>query len=116
MAKTVTFGVKDGSITGAMRQLLKQLLEKKVVDAVLVPLELPSGESVVQSLVTRAEVLDADAFSVFEEKGIFNKETATSFYENILKRGGTEHPMILYNRFRGQEPTIEALLKRSGVK
>ncbi len=59
MAKTVTFGVKDGSITGAMRQLLKQLLEKKVVDAVLVPLELPSGESVVQSLVTRAEALDA---------------------------------------------------------
>lgn len=63
-----------------------------------------------------AEVLDADAFSVFAEKGIFNKETATSFYENILKRGGTEHPMILYKRFRGQEPTIEALLKRSGVK
>lgn len=59
MAKTVTFGVKDGSITGAMRQLLRQLLEKKVVDAVLVPLELPSGESVVQSLVTRAESLDA---------------------------------------------------------
>lgn len=59
MAKTVTFGVKDGSITGAMRLLLRQLLEKKVVDAVLVPLELPSGESVVQSLVTRAEALDA---------------------------------------------------------
>lgn len=62
-----------------------------------------------------AEVLDADAFSVFAEKGIFNKETATSFYENILKRGGTEHPMVLYKRFRGQEPTIDALLKRSGV-
>lgn len=62
-----------------------------------------------------AEVLDADAFSVFAEKGIFNMEIATSFYENILKRGGTEHPMVLYKRFRGQEPTIDALLKRSGV-
>ena len=59
MAKMVGFSVKDGSVTGAMRQLLKQLLEKKLVDAVLVPLELPSRENVVQSLVTRAEVLDA---------------------------------------------------------
>ncbi|MDD2286474.1 MAG: M3 family metallopeptidase [Paludibacter sp.] len=63
-----------------------------------------------------AEVLDADAFSVFTEKGIFDQPTATSFFENILKRGGTEHPMVLYKRFRGQEPTIEALLKRSGVE
>jgi formate dehydrogenase subunit beta len=59
MAKTVSFSVNDGSITGAMRQLLKQLLEKKLVDAVLVPLELPSRENVVQSLVTQPEVLDA---------------------------------------------------------
>ena len=59
MAKTVSFSVKDGSITSAMRQLLKQLLEKKLVDAVLVPLELPSRENVVQSLVTQPEVLDA---------------------------------------------------------
>ncbi len=59
MAKTVGFSVEGGSVTGAMRQLLKQLLEKKLVDAVLVPLELPSRESVVQSLVTQAEVLDA---------------------------------------------------------
>ena len=63
-----------------------------------------------------AEVLDADAFSVFKEKGIFNQEVAASFAENILKRGGTEHPMILYKRFRGQEPTIDALLKRNGIK
>jgi len=62
-----------------------------------------------------AEVLDADAFSVFTEKGIFDRKTAESFAENILKRGGTEHPMVLYKRFRGQEPTIEALLKRNGV-
>lgn len=59
MAKTVSFSVKDGSVTGAMRQFLKQLLEKKLVDAVLVPLEIPSRENVVQSLVTRPEVLDA---------------------------------------------------------
>lgn len=63
-----------------------------------------------------AEVLDADAFSVFQEKGIFNKEVAKSFRENVLRNGGTEDPMILYKRFRGQEPTIDALLKRTGVK
>ena len=63
-----------------------------------------------------AEVLDADAFSVFKEKGIFNPETARSFRENILSKGGTEHPMTLYKRFRGQEPTIDALLKRNGIK
>ncbi|UXP34157.1 M3 family metallopeptidase [Reichenbachiella agarivorans] len=63
-----------------------------------------------------AEVLDADAFSVFKEKGIFNKEVATSFKENILSRGGSEHPMELYKRFRGHEPTVDALLERSGLR
>ncbi len=63
-----------------------------------------------------AEVLDADAFSVFKKNGIFNKETARSFRENILSRGGTEHPMELYKRFKGGEPTIEALLERNGIK
>lgn len=63
-----------------------------------------------------AEVLDADAFSVFQEKGIFNQEVARSFRENILSKGGTEHPMTLYKRFRGQEPTIDALLKRNGIQ
>lgn len=62
-----------------------------------------------------AEVLDADAFSVFKEKGLFNKVVAASFRENILEKGGTEHPMILYKRFRGQEPTVDALLERSGL-
>ncbi|WGK95641.1 MULTISPECIES: M3 family metallopeptidase [Flavobacterium] len=62
-----------------------------------------------------AEVLDADAFAYFQEKGIFNKEVATKFKENILSKGGTEHPMILYKRFRGQEPKPEALLKRAGL-
>lgn len=63
-----------------------------------------------------AEVLDADAFSVFKSTGIFNKETARSFRENILSKGGTEDPAILYKRFRGQEPTIDALLIRNGIK
>ena len=63
-----------------------------------------------------AEVLDADAFSVFKEKGLFNKEVAASFRKNILEKGGTEHPMVLYKRFRGHEPTVDALLERSGLK
>ncbi|MEP2026670.1 M3 family metallopeptidase, partial [Reichenbachiella sp.] len=62
------------------------------------------------------EVLDADAFSVFKEKGIFDTETAKSFRDNILSKGGSEHPMELYKRFRGQEPSVEALLERSGLK
>lgn len=62
-----------------------------------------------------AEVLDADAFAYFQEKGIFNKEIATKFKENILSKGGTEHPMILYKKFRGQEPKPDALLKRAGL-
>ena len=62
-----------------------------------------------------AEVLDADAFSMFKEKGIFDRETARSFRTNILERGGTEKPDVLYRRFRGQDPTIEALLKRDGI-
>ena len=63
-----------------------------------------------------AEVLDADAFSVFKQHGIFDHATADSFRQHILSKGGTEHPMTLYKRFRGQEPTIDALLKRNGIK
>ncbi|MBQ6964494.1 MAG: M3 family metallopeptidase [Bacteroidaceae bacterium] len=62
-----------------------------------------------------AEVLDADAFSLFKERGIFDTATAQSFRDNILSRGGTEHPMTLYKRFRGQAPTIGALLHRNGI-
>jgi Zn-dependent oligopeptidase len=62
-----------------------------------------------------AEVLDADAFAYFQEKGIFNKEVATKFKDNVLSKGGTELPMELYKRFRGQEPKPEALLKRAGL-
>jgi Zn-dependent oligopeptidase len=62
-----------------------------------------------------AEVLDADAFAYFQEKGIFDKETATKFKDNVLSQGGTELPMELYKKFRGQEPNAEALLKRAGL-
>ncbi len=63
-----------------------------------------------------AEVLDADAFSLFKEKGIFDRDTADSFRKNILEKGGSEHPMELYVRFRGRKPSVEALLERSGLK
>lgn len=63
-----------------------------------------------------AEVLDADAFDAFKSAGIFNKEIANSFRENILEKGGSDHPMNLYLEFRGKEPSIEPLLKRSGLK
>ncbi|NMH23854.1 M3 family metallopeptidase [Flavobacterium solisilvae] len=62
-----------------------------------------------------AEVLDADAFAYFQEQGIFNKEVATKFKDNVLSKGGTELPMELYKRFRGQEPKADALLKRAGL-
>lgn len=63
-----------------------------------------------------AEVLDADAFSIFKKEGIFNQTTAQRFRDCILSKGGTEHPMTLYKRFRGSEPTIDALLKRDGIR
>ena len=63
-----------------------------------------------------AEVLDADAFSVFKKNGIFDQQTAQRFRDEVLSKGGTEHPMTLYKRFRGQEPTIDALLERNGIK
>ncbi len=62
-----------------------------------------------------AEVLDADAFDYFKQEGIFNKTIATKFKDHILSKGGTENPMVLYKRFRGQEPKPEALLKRAGL-
>lgn len=62
-----------------------------------------------------AEVLDADAFAKFLENGIFDSKTANEFRQNVLMKGGTEHPAILYKRFRGQDPSIEALLRRDGI-
>ena len=63
-----------------------------------------------------AEVLDADVFSVFQKEGIFNKDTARRFRRNILSKGGTQHPMDLYIKFKGEKPTVDALLKRNGIK
>ena len=63
-----------------------------------------------------AEVLEADAFSVFKRHGIFDQQTAQRFRDCILSKGGTENPMVLYKRFKGGEPTIDALLKRNGIK
>ena len=63
-----------------------------------------------------AEVLDADAFAVFKREGIFNPQTAQRFRDCILSKGGTENPMTLYKNFRGGEPTIDALLKRNGIR
>jgi peptidyl-dipeptidase Dcp len=60
-------------------------------------------------------VLDADAFELFKEKGIFNSEVAGKFKDNILSKGGSEHPMILYKKFRGREPDPKALLRRAGL-
>ncbi len=61
-----------------------------------------------------AEVLDADAFSLFRERGIFDRETAMSFRRNILERGGSSEPDELFSSFRGREPSIDALIERSG--
>ena len=63
-----------------------------------------------------AEVLDADAFAAFQEKGLFDRETATSFRKNILERGGTADAIDLWKAFRGREPDVEPLLKRRGLK
>ena len=62
-----------------------------------------------------AEVLDADAFELFSKKGIFDSDIAKSFFDNILSKGGTEHPMVLYKKFRGKKPDSSALLRRSGL-
>ena len=63
-----------------------------------------------------SEMLDADAFALFEENGIFSEEVAASFRENVLAKGGSEHPKELYRRFRGKDATIDALMKRDGIK
>jgi peptidyl-dipeptidase Dcp len=62
-----------------------------------------------------AEVIECDAFSKFQEDGIFNRETARSWVDNVLSRGGTEAPMTLYKRFRGREPHIDAMMRRDGI-
>ena len=63
-----------------------------------------------------AEVLSADAFSKFEEDGIFNRDTGKAFLENILEMGGSKEPMELFVAFRGREPQVDALLRHSGIR
>ena len=63
-----------------------------------------------------AEVLDADAFSLFKKHGTISPQVAQRFRDCVLSKGGTENPMVLYKRFRGGEPTIDALLKRNGIR
>ena len=63
-----------------------------------------------------AEVLDADAFAAFQEEGIFNKETAARFRREILERGNTAHPSLLYKNFRHRNPSIKAMLQRDGIR
>jgi peptidyl-dipeptidase Dcp len=63
-----------------------------------------------------AEMLDADAFSLFKENGVFSTRVAQSFRDNILARGNSEHPKILYRRFRGCDPQLDALLARDGIE
>jgi oligopeptidase A len=63
-----------------------------------------------------AEVLSADAFGLFEEQGIFNEETGQSFLTNILEKGGSEEPSVLFERFRGRAPEIDAVLRHSGIE
>jgi peptidyl-dipeptidase Dcp len=74
-----------------------------------------SGYSAGYYSYTWSAVLDADAFELFKEKGIFNREVATSFRQNILEKGYTEDPALLYRRFRGQDPTIMPLLRKRGL-
>ena len=62
-----------------------------------------------------AELLEADAFEKFKEDGIFNEDTASSFRNNILSKGNTDHPMNLYKKFRGREPQVDALLRKGGL-
>ena len=76
-----------------------------------------AGKSTVAELWASlgAEVIDADAFEAFKEKGIYNKEVADSFHDTILSKGGSEHPSILYKRFRGRDADPKALLRRAGL-
>lgn len=75
----------------------------------------PGGYSAGYYSYKWAEVLDADGFDLFKEKGLFNREVASKFRSEILEKGGSEHPMELYKRFRGREPRLKALLKRAGL-
>ena len=115
-------GVDPSSITSIKENEIKALEKTKLFPDVLENCTstsfshiFPGGYSSGYYSYKWAEVLDADAFDYFREHGIFNAEIGASFAENVLSKGGTEHPMTLYKRFRGQEPKPEALLKRAGL-
>ena len=79
-------------------------------------LELGVEEIPARFLASLERELGSRFAALFEENGIFSQEVAESFRENILSRGGSEHPKVLYRRFRGQDATIDALMKRDGIK
>ena len=128
--RQVSFGLLDMAyytLTSALNKDIKLFEDEAWQQVQLLPIESTACMSVQFSHIMAggyaagyysykwAEVLDADAFSLFKEKGIFNTEVAQSFRNNVLSKGGTEPPMQLYKRFRGQEPSIKALLKRDGI-
>ncbi len=128
--RQVSFGLLDMAYYTQKDSFDEEILtfEKKVWEKAMVMKQLPDtcmtvqfshimagGYSAGYYSYKWAEVLDADAFSVFKKNGIFDQKTAQSFRDNILSKGGTEHPMDLYRRFRGGEPTIDALLQRNGI-
>lgn len=115
-------GVDPTSITSVKENETKALVRTKLFPDVLENSTsvsfshiFPGGYSSGYYSYKWAEVLDADAFEYFKENGIFNPEIGKAFADNVLSKGGTEHPMTLYKRFRGQEPKPEALLKRAGL-
>ncbi len=129
--RQVSFGLLDMAYYTKSEEFKEELIqfEKKAWEKAIVTKQLPNtcmtvqfshimagGYSAGYYSYKWAEVLDADAFSAFKNNGIFDQKTAQSFRDNILSKGGTEHPMTLYKRFRRQEPTIDALLKRDGIK
>lgn len=129
--RQVSFGLLDMSYYTKKDEFTDEIIpyEKKAWEKAIIGKQLPNTCMTVQFSHIMAggyaagyysykwaEVLDADAFSVFRKEGIFNTETAQRFRDCVLSKGGTEHPMTLYKRFRGQEPTIDALLERNEIK
>ena len=129
--RQVSFGLLDMAYYTQTKEFTEDIIpfEKKAWAKAIITVQLPNTCMTVQFSHIMAggyaagyysykwaEVLDADAFSMFKKNGIFDPQTAQSLRDNILSRGGTEHPMTLYKRFRGQEPTIDALLERNGIR
>jgi Zn-dependent oligopeptidase len=128
--RQLQFALLDMSYHGQKVVTVDELVEHetKIVESTsLLPTVTPSNMSCAFSHVFAggysagyysykwAEVLDADAFEAFKDEGLFNQSVAKRFKDNILSRGGTEHPMVLYKKFRGREPSVDALLKRAGL-